>query len=83
MYHKTQDSTVKVDEGKKARDTWKTLDGCSDDTDAYGDLGCVEHRGCKDGTSLVWCEDPQQTKYPHDLDAAYRVPLWQWFDAMK
>ena len=82
VYHKTQDSTVRIAEGEKARDAWKGIDGCSDDTEAYGSLGCVSYKGCEGGTALVWCEDKKVTDYAHDLDADYRTPIWEWFASL-
>lgn len=82
VYHKTQDDTVRIAEGQKARDTWKTIDGCSDETEAYGSLGCVSYKGCSAGSGLWWCEDKKQTAYAHDLDADYRVPIWEWFSSL-
>lgn len=83
IYHKTQDDNEVVANGKAARDKWKSINGCGDETEKYGSLACVSYGGCKAGTSLVWCEDGNVTKYAHDLDAAYRTPIWEWFDSLK
>lgn len=83
IYHKTQDDNEVVQNGKAARDKWKGIDECGDDTEKYGDLSCVSYKGCAAGTSLVWCEDETITAYAHDLDAAYRTPIWEWFDSLK
>lgn len=70
-------------QGIAARDTWRTLDGCGESSEAYGSLGCVRYEGCADGADVVWCEDSQKTAYKHDLDAAYRTPIWEWFDSFE
>ena len=83
IYHKTQDDNEVVANGKAARDKWKTIDGCGDDTAKYGTQACVSYNGCKGGTSLVWCEDGNVTAYAHDLDAAYRTPIWEWMESLE
>lgn len=82
VYHKSQDDTVAIAEGAKARDAWKSINGCGDDTEAYGSLSCVSYKGCAEGTALVWCDDKKQTAYAHDLDADYRTPIWEWFSSL-
>lgn len=82
VYHKTDDTTVRIAEGEKARDTWKSIDACSDNTEPYGALGCVSYKGCAPGTALVWCKDDKKTDYAHDLDAEYRTPIWEWFASL-
>lgn len=82
VYHKRQDDVVAITQGEAARDAWKSIDGCSDDTQPFGELGCVSYKGCAEGTALVWCADEKQTPYPHDFDADYRTPMWEWFASL-
>jgi len=51
-----------IQEGMKARDRIKAINGCSDTTMPYEwDVKpdtvstCVEYQGCKPGYPLIWC----------------------------
>jgi poly(3-hydroxybutyrate) depolymerase len=85
VYHRTEDDDEVIENGRKAREIWRGIDGCattSKPLTAYGfnGMGCVTYDGCGDATPLVWCEDTASSPYKHDLRDVYRVPMWNWFN---
>jgi poly(3-hydroxybutyrate) depolymerase len=62
LAHDDTDDQNKFEEGIKARDRIKAINGCSDatmpyewDTNPSTPSTCVQYQGCKDGYPLIWC----------------------------
>lgn len=84
VYHRTEDDDEVIANGKKARDTWLAINGCSSSakpvTDfGFSGLGCSTYEGCPASAPIVWCEDTAHSPYKHDLRDVYRTPIWRWF----
>jgi polyhydroxybutyrate depolymerase len=54
----TSDTSVPPDEGMKARDYWRSTNGCKTSTKAYDPSPCVAYDGCAPERPEVWCLIP-------------------------
>jgi poly(3-hydroxybutyrate) depolymerase len=54
--HGTSDPTIKIANGRAARDTFRTIDHCTTQTVAGAPSGCVNYQGCDTGYPVSWCE---------------------------
>ena len=57
----TADTSVPPSEGTKARDYWRTTNGCKTATKPYDPSPCVAYDGCNAARPEVWCEIPGLT----------------------
>ncbi|MFO0727290.1 MAG: hypothetical protein U1E65_26155 [Myxococcota bacterium] len=79
IYHAADDQTVAVTEGRKARDHYVLIDGCSGGPEATMPGGCVRYPGCANGKRLVYCENPTGGHNPPDWSAS---AMWSFFTAI-
>jgi polyhydroxybutyrate depolymerase len=84
VYHRTDDNDEPVANGRNARDTWLSYNGCASTSTPsvapIDGLGCVTYDGCGADTPVVWCEDRGASAYKHDFRYEYRVPAWNWLN---
>ena len=57
----TADTAVPPSEGTKARDYWRTTNGCQTTPKPYDPSPCVTYDGCNASRPEVWCEVPGLT----------------------
>jgi polyhydroxybutyrate depolymerase len=89
VYHRSDDNVVSVESGRRARDLWRTTNGCTTATapstaPALAGLSCVASGECSGESALHYCEDNAPPACPgcvHDLRFPYRGAIWQWFQA--
>ena len=55
LAHGTNDGTVPQSEGARARDHWRTTNGCGSTTTPVAPEGCVSYEGCAAGAPVTWC----------------------------
>lgn len=87
LVHDDTDDMNKIEEGIKARDRLKAINGCSDATLPYlwdvkpeTQSTCVMYQGCMPGFPLVWCPT-------HDRGHSSQVPittvgLWKFWSGL-
>lgn len=77
LAHATDDGTVNVSEGKKARDLWGKAAGCDLAKPAKTTPDpCVTYAGCSAGHPVVWCESPTGG---HSWPSYAAAGIWAWF----
>lgn len=54
--HAPGDGVVGIDEGRSARDTFLSRNGCGSQTHAVEPSQCLTYEGCKAGYPVTWCE---------------------------
>ena len=54
----TADNAVPISEGTKARDYWRSTNGCQSTTKPYDPSPCVAYDGCNADRPEVWCQIP-------------------------
>ncbi len=73
IHHGRNDPIVPVEDAHKARDTWLAVDRCQQ----HASNECEWHRGCRDGTEVVYCENDGTHHWP--TEASERI--WSFFRA--
>jgi poly(3-hydroxybutyrate) depolymerase len=87
LVHDDTDTMNTIQEGMKARDRIKAINGCSDETMPYQwDVNantmstCVAYQGCKAGYPLIWC--PTHNKGHSDQVPITTVGLWKFWSSL-
>lgn len=87
LVHDDTDDMNKIEEGIKARDRIKAINGCADETKPYSwdtNLGtaspCVEYQGCEPGYPLVWC--PTHDKGHSDQVPITTTGVWKFWSSL-
>lgn len=78
LAHGTNDGTVPQSEGARARDHWRTTNGCASTTTPVAPEGCVSYEGCADGAPVTWCSF---TGGHFPLPAYTLGAIWAFFSA--
>lgn len=73
IHHGRQDELVPVAQARAARDAWIERDGCRE----HVSNSCEEHRQCRDGSEVEYCEGDFAHHWP--LEATERI--WEFFRA--
>lgn len=81
IVHGMNDPTVVFESGVQARDTWLSINGCSDSSTAYDPDPCVIYDDCTSGAPVVWCAHAGGHDQPgvHELDD----DMMSFFGALK
>lgn len=87
LVHDDTDTMNTIQEGMKARDRIKAINGCTDETMPYQwDVNpntmstCVAYQGCKAGYPLIWC--PTHNKGHSDQVPITTVGLWKFWSSL-
>jgi polyhydroxybutyrate depolymerase len=87
LVHDEGDTMNTIEEGIKARDRLKAINGCSDTTLPYQwDVNpdtpsvCVQYQGCMPGYPLIWCQT--QGKGHSDGKPMTTVGLWKFWSSL-
>lgn len=87
LVHDDTDTMNTIEEGMKARDRIKAINGCSDQTMPYQwDVNestmstCLAYQGCKPGYPLIWC--PTHNKGHSDQVPITTVGLWKFWSSL-
>ncbi len=78
LAHGTNDGTVPQSEGARARDHWRTTNGCASTTTPVAPEGCVSYEGCTAGAPVTWCSF---TGGHFPLPAYTLDAIWAFFSA--
>jgi poly(3-hydroxybutyrate) depolymerase len=80
IVHGMNDPTVSFSSGVQARDTWLSINGCSDVSTPFDPAPCVIYDQCESGAPVVWCAHDGGHDLPnvHGLD----VPMMAFFDSL-
>lgn len=78
LAHGTNDGTVPQSEGARARDHWRTTNGCASTTTPVAPEGCVTYEGCAAGAPVTWCSF---TGGHFPLPAYTLDAIWGFFSA--
>jgi polyhydroxybutyrate depolymerase len=73
IHHGRQDQLVPVAQARAARDAWIQRDGCRE----HVSNGCEQHRECRDGSAVEYCEGDSAHQWPPG--ATQRI--WEFFQA--
>ncbi|MBI4518102.1 MAG: hypothetical protein HY699_20045 [Deltaproteobacteria bacterium] len=73
IYHGRQDQRVPVQHARVARDAWLALNRCRE----HASNGCEEHRQCRDGAVVEYCE----ADFAHRWPALATAHIWEFFQA--
>lgn len=55
VIHGTGDTIVSYSSGQQSLESYRTRNGCSQQTTPIGNNGCIAYQGCAAGKPLVWC----------------------------
>ncbi len=80
LAHNPDDNVVPIDLGRIARNHWRDLNECSEETEPTAPDPCVTYTGCNDGYDVVWCEHletPQGS--PHGWPSFAGEAIWAFF----
>jgi poly(3-hydroxybutyrate) depolymerase len=87
LVHDDTDDMNKIEEGIKARDRLKAINGCSDqtlpyvwDTNPNTPSTCVQYQGCMPGYPLVWC--PTHGNGHSSQVPITTVGLWKFWSSL-
>lgn len=75
--HNTDDGTVNISEGRKARDFWVKKAGCATTTKKVSPDPCVAYDGCS--VPVIWCESPTGG---HNWPSYAAAGIWNYFAAL-
>jgi polyhydroxybutyrate depolymerase len=78
LAHGTNDGTVPQSEGVRARDHWRTTNGCASTTTPVAPEGCVRYEGCAADAPVTWCSF---TGGHFPLPAYTLDAIWGFFSA--
>ncbi len=71
--HGRRDQRVPIATAQATRDLWLAIDQCTE----HASDGCEWHRGCRDGTEVVYCESDIDHQWP----PAATERIWSFFRA--
>jgi polyhydroxybutyrate depolymerase len=88
LVHDDTDDQNKIEEGIKARDRIKAINGCSNDTpqpyvwdtNPATPSTCVAYQGCQPGFPLIWC--PTHGKGHSDQVPITTTGLWKFWSSL-
>jgi poly(3-hydroxybutyrate) depolymerase len=87
LAHDDTDTMNTIQEGMKARDRIKAINGCSDttlpyqwDTNPNTVSTCVAYQGCKPGYPLIWC--PTHGKGHSDQKPLSTTGFWKFWSSL-
>ena len=88
LAHDDTDTQNTIEEGMKARDRIKAINGCSDatmpyewDTNPGTQSTCLQYQGCKPGFPLIWC--PTHGKGHSDQVPISTTGFWKFWSALQ
>lgn len=73
IQHGREDTLIPVDAARRARDDWRTLNGCTGEGQAQGGA-CTRWTDCRDGAVVEYCEEDYGHQWPPQATAR----IWEF-----